>query len=58
MSGVVGIILVGAVLLALYAFGYLPTAGLVHAYKRVRLAAILWIAFILIVGLSRAFDFP
>ena len=51
-------ILVIFVLGALYAFGMLPTAGLIGAYKRVRLIGLLWAVSILLIAAVRVFDIP
>jgi hypothetical protein len=52
------LIVVIFVLGALYAFGVLPTAGLISAYKRVRLIGLLWAVAILLIAAFRVFDLP
>ena len=45
------------VLGGLYAFGLLPTAGLLTLYRRVRLVGLLWAAAIVLIAAGRVFDF-
>lgn len=58
MGGFELLIVVIFVLGALYAFGMLPTAGLIGAYKRVRLIGLLWAVAILLIAAFRVFDLP
>ena len=58
MGGFEFLILVIFVLGALYAFGMLPTAGLVGAYKRIRLIGLLWAVAIFAIAAVRVFDIP
>lgn len=58
MGGFELLIVVVFVLGALYAFGILPTAGLIGAYKRVRLIGLLWAVAILLIAAFRVFDLP
>ena len=46
------------VLGALYATGYIKLGGVISLYKRIRLAALLWVAVILLIAAGRIFDFP
>ena len=45
-----------SVLAALYVFGYLPKAGIVRFYQRVRLALLLWVVVVLGIGALRILD--
>lgn len=45
-----------SVLAALYVFGFLPKAGIVRFYQRVRLALLLWVTLVLGIGLLRMLD--
>ncbi len=56
MSGFELLLVVVIILGALYAFGMLPTAGLIGAYKRVRLIGLLWAVAILLIAASRVFN--
>lgn len=58
MGGFEFLILVIFVLGALYAFGMLPTAGLIGAYKRIRLIGLLWAVSMLAIAAVRVFDIP
>lgn len=56
MGGTELIFVLVVVLGGLYAMGYLPTAGLVGAYKRIRLMLLLWAVAIILIGAVRLFD--
>ena len=58
MSGFEAIIVIVAVMAGMYAMGVLPTAGLMHVYRRVRLAGLLWALAIVLIAAGRVFDFP
>ncbi len=58
MSGVNGVVLLGivfAVITALWLMGYLQFGSVLSLYRRIRLAALLWAAVILTIGLLRIF---
>lgn len=55
MNGVVILFLVLAVLTVLWMKGFLNLGGVMSLYRRIRLAALLWAAVILAIGLLRIF---
>lgn len=58
MSGFEALLVIVMVLGGLYAFGVLPTAGLLHIYRRLRLVGLLWVAAVSLIAAGRIFDFP
>ena len=58
MSGFEAIIVIVAVMAGMYAMGVLPTAGLLHVYRRIRLAGLLWAVAIALIAAGRVLDFP
>ena len=58
MSGFEALLLIFIVLGVMYAMGVLPTAGVMHVYKRIRLAGLLWAAALTLIAAGRIFDFP
>ncbi len=50
------LIIAGIIGALLYAIGWAPTAGMVALYKRIRLAGLLWIAFVTLLAVTRIFD--
>ena len=55
MNGIVLLGIVFAVITALWLMGYLQFGGVLSLYRRIRLAALLWAAVILTIGLLRIF---
>ena len=55
MNSVVLLVLVMGVITALWLKGYLNFGGVLSLYRRIRLAALLWAAVILAIGLLRIF---
>lgn len=58
MSGFEALLVIVIVMGGMYAMGVLPTAGLLHVYRRVRLAGLLWAVAISLIAAGRIFDFP
>ena len=58
MSGFEAILVIVIVLGGMYALGVVPSAGFVQAYRRIRLAGILWAVAITLIAAGRAFNFP
>jgi hypothetical protein len=58
VSGFEAIIVIFAVMAGMYALGVLPTAGLLHVYRRIRLAGLLWAVAIVLIAAGRVFEFP
>lgn len=58
MSGFEALLVIVIVLGGMYALGALPTAGLVHVYRRVRLAGLLWAVAVTLIAAGRAFNIP
>ena len=58
MNSFTAAMLLIVVLGALYAMGYIKLGGVVSLYKRIRLAALLWVAVIVLIAAGRIFDFP
>ncbi len=53
-----GLLVIFIVLGGMYVMGVLPTAGVIHVYKRIRLAGLLWAAALTLIAAGRIFDFP
>ncbi len=58
MSGFEGLLVILIVIGGMYAMGILPTAGVIHIYKRIRLAGLLWAVAVTLIAAGRIFDFP
>ena len=58
MSGFEALLVIVIVMGGMYAMGVLPIAGLLHVYRRVRLAGLLWAVAISLIAAGRIFDFP
>lgn len=58
MSGFEALLVILIVLGGMWAFGVLPTAGLRHAYRRIRLAGLMWAVAITLIAAGRILDFP
>lgn len=58
MSGFEALLMIVIVGAGMYAMGVLPMAGLLHVYRRIRLAGLLWAVAILLIAAGRVFDFP
>ncbi|PZC47683.1 MAG: hypothetical protein DK306_001019 [Chloroflexi bacterium] len=58
VSGFEALLVIVIVLGGMYAFGVLPMSGLLHVYRRIRLAGLLWAVAILLIAAGRVFDFP
>lgn len=58
MSGFEALLLIVVVMAGMWAMGVLPTAGLRHVYRRIRLAGLMWAVAITLIAVGRIFDFP
>jgi len=58
VSGFEALLVILIVFAGMYAMGVLPTAGLLHVYRRIRLAGLLWAVAISLIAAGRILDFP
>jgi hypothetical protein len=58
VSGIEALLVILIIIGGMYAMGVLPSAGVIHIYKRIRLAGLLWAVAITLIAAGRIFDFP